>query len=144
MTGDELTPEELLDGLALWDEYRPQSGEDWVAVAERFNAAGDDRSLSSPLFAGLSLAVEQRDAVVLVAEQLRDALREAKPALRSNRVTWIALSDRLDDPYPDAPGDSPWSRFALPVCRRSKEAEEAIDAALAAASGVLTKGRDDG
>lgn len=54
---------QLADGLALWEEHRPRTAEDWVAVAERFIAAGDDTSNSSPMFAALVLAVKQRDAV---------------------------------------------------------------------------------
>lgn len=52
----------IADGLALWEEHKPQSGEDWVAVAECFIAAGETTEKSSPLFAALVLAVEQRDA----------------------------------------------------------------------------------
>jgi hypothetical protein len=37
------------------------TAEDWLAVAARFNAEQGDHSQSSPLFAALSLAVEQRD-----------------------------------------------------------------------------------
>lgn len=54
---------EVADGLALWEEHKPQSAEDWIGVAERFVAAGGSTEKSSPLFAGLVLAVEQRDAL---------------------------------------------------------------------------------
>lgn len=54
---------EIADGLALWQEHKPQSGEDWIAIAERFIAAGDTTEDSSPLFAGLVLSVEERDAL---------------------------------------------------------------------------------
>jgi hypothetical protein len=60
--------DEILDGLALWDEHKPQSGEDWVAVAERFIADGCTTEKSSPLFAGLVLAVRQRDAALAFRE----------------------------------------------------------------------------
>ncbi len=56
-------PTEIADGLALWEEHKPQSAEDWVAVAERFVADGASTENSSPLFAGLVLAVEQRDSL---------------------------------------------------------------------------------
>lgn len=61
MPDDDLTVGELLDGLSLWDEMRPQNGGDWVKIAERFVAAGDTTEKSSALFAGLVLAVRQRD-----------------------------------------------------------------------------------
>lgn len=69
-------------------------------------------------------------------ERLREAaglLSRAKTALRAHRLNWLALSDRLDAPYPDRPDSSPWSRFALPVCQRGKLVEDEIVAALAAA-----------
>lgn len=72
MSDDEMSIEDLADGLALWEEHKPQSGEDWVAVAERFIAAGDTTEQSSPLFAGLVLAVRQRD-------EARASTREQKP-----------------------------------------------------------------
>lgn len=59
---DDETIREIADGLALFQEHRPQTGEDWVAVAERFIADEGDTTNSSPLFAGLVLAVRQRDA----------------------------------------------------------------------------------
>lgn len=59
---DDATIREIADGLALWQEHKPQTGADWVAVAERFIAHGADESQSSPLFAALVLAVKQRDA----------------------------------------------------------------------------------
>lgn len=63
-------------------------------------------------------------------ERLRSAARHAKTALRSHRLNWLALSDRLDTPYPDRPDSSPWSRFALPVCQRGKLVEDEIAARL--------------
>lgn len=59
---DDETLSEIADGLALFQEHRPQTGADWVAVAERFIADDGDTSQSSPLFAALVLAVKQRDA----------------------------------------------------------------------------------
>lgn len=68
----DVTPEQFLDGFALWDEHSPQSGEDWVAVAERFIAAGDSTAHSSPLFAAVVLAVRragqaEQDVEALIA-----------------------------------------------------------------------------
>lgn len=59
---DDATIREIADGLALFQEHKPQSGFDWVAVAERFIATGGDMSQSSALFAGLVIAVMQRNA----------------------------------------------------------------------------------
>lgn len=53
--------DEFLDGLALWDELKPQSGQDWVKVAERFIAAGCTTENSSPLFTAVVQAVRERD-----------------------------------------------------------------------------------
>jgi hypothetical protein len=61
MDADDLTMQQIADGLALWEEMKPQSGEDWVAVAERCLAMPPEPSNPSPLFAGLLAAVKQRD-----------------------------------------------------------------------------------
>lgn len=66
--------EEIADGMALWDEHKPQSGEDWVAVAERFVADGCTTENSSPLFAAVVLAVEQRDQLDQQVEALLSAV----------------------------------------------------------------------
>lgn len=58
---DDLTVDEILDGFALWEEHKPQSGEDWVKVAERFAASGCTTEYSSPLFAAVVQAVRERD-----------------------------------------------------------------------------------
>lgn len=51
--------DEILDGLALWDEHKPQSGQDWVAVARRSIKAEDyDPAVGSPIFQALYAAVE--------------------------------------------------------------------------------------
>jgi hypothetical protein len=51
--------DEILDGLALWDEHKPQSGQDWIAVAQRSVMAENyDPSRGSPLFRALYAAVE--------------------------------------------------------------------------------------
>lgn len=50
---DEPYPSEL-DGWALWQEHKPQSAEDWIAVAQRSIDAEDyDPSVGSPLFQAL-------------------------------------------------------------------------------------------
>jgi hypothetical protein len=78
----EATPDDLADGMALWQEHKPQSAEDWVAVAERWLAAGESTERSSPLFAALVLAVRQRDGRLAV-EDVRaasDHVHENPPA----------------------------------------------------------------
>lgn len=59
-----------LDGWALWQEHRPQSGEDWRAVARRCLADDTfDVSQSSPLFAALYAAEKDlRDASAPASE----------------------------------------------------------------------------
>lgn len=66
----DLSPEEFLDGWALWQEHRPQSGDDWRAVARRSIAAEDyEPSVGSPMFQALYAAEAE-------VERLRVALAE--------------------------------------------------------------------
>jgi hypothetical protein len=68
--------DEILDGLALWNEHKPQTGEDWVAVAERFIAAGEDTyAKSSPLFAAVVIAVSRLDSLIQGLEGLEKEMR---------------------------------------------------------------------
>ena len=56
----DLPLDEFFDGWALWQEHRPQSAEDWVAVAKR--CAEDptfDHSKSSPLFGAAFLLARE-------------------------------------------------------------------------------------
>jgi hypothetical protein len=76
----EPTPEEIADGMALWQEMKPLTGEDWVWIAVSTLAAGDHPGNGSPIFEGLLLAVADRDSWRRVAERCeseRQALREA-------------------------------------------------------------------
>jgi hypothetical protein len=67
--------DEILDGLALWNEHKPQTGEDWIAVAERFIAAGEDTyAKSSPLFAAVVIAVSRLDSLIKGLEEEVTAL----------------------------------------------------------------------
>lgn len=94
---------EILDGLALFQEYAPASAEDWIAVARRFNADNGDRSESSPLFAALSLAIEQQ-------EQMLDLLEEAviggiiAEGIRQRLLTFLHERDRLPKEGSDESG----------------------------------------
>lgn len=59
----ETTLEEFFDGWALWEEHRPQSAEDWAAVARRCAADSTfDHTRSSPIFG----------AAVLLARELAE------------------------------------------------------------------------
>jgi hypothetical protein len=50
---------DFLDGWALWQEHKPQTLEDWIAVAQRSIDAEDyDPSVGSPIFQALYAAVE--------------------------------------------------------------------------------------
>jgi hypothetical protein len=90
--------EELADGMGLWEEHRPQTGDDWRGVAQRTLADDADTSNASPIFAGLvaaeaALASEralrerteqERDdyrGLFLAGENERDRLREALAGL---------------------------------------------------------------
>lgn len=75
--------EEIADGMALWDEHKPQSGEDWIAVAERFIADGCTTEKSSPLFAAVVLAVTQRDQLRQQVERLLSATTYAAKRLQA-------------------------------------------------------------
>ena len=58
------------------------------------------------------------------------ALRQADEALRRNIVTWIALAPLLDEPYPDDPRWTPYTRFAKRAMRQAGDARKAIREAL--------------
>lgn len=81
MTGPHLTPEEIADGLALWEEHKPQSGEDWVEVARRFVDADGDVSKSSPLFTAVVLLTRALDAERAAHAQTRAALKASTELL---------------------------------------------------------------
>lgn len=75
--------DDLADGFALWEEHRPQSAEDWIAVAERFIDAGETPDLATPLFAALVQAVKQtREKLDSLAMEC-----EARATLIENRST---------------------------------------------------------
>lgn len=70
MNGGTLSPQEhpegcdciqcIADGFALWEEFKPQSAEDWVAVAKRCAADPTfDYRKSSPLFGAAYLLAKE-------------------------------------------------------------------------------------
>ena len=57
---DELSAEQVMDGLALMQEHGPQSPKDWRAVAQRWLDSGmADPEHPSPLFGALYLAEKE-------------------------------------------------------------------------------------
>jgi hypothetical protein len=73
---DDPTIEEVLDGLALWDEHKPQSSEDWVEVAKR--CVADPPTSPSPVFGAavlLASDLAERDRQLGIA---REAMGKAK------------------------------------------------------------------
>lgn len=54
--------ESAADGLALWEEFKPQDADDWIGTAEFWlREAGGALDEASPLFQALVKAVQQRD-----------------------------------------------------------------------------------
>lgn len=78
-----MEPDEILDGLALWDEHKPQTGADWMGVATRSVQAKDyDPSVGAPMFQALYRAVA---ALMEIADgpERHDAVRSIKIAKRA-------------------------------------------------------------
>lgn len=92
---EDLSLEEFLDGFALWEEHMPQTGEDWVAVAERFIAGDGDTSKSSALFTALVLAVRQRDTLRSKLEAEVERLRKSAQPRRGPEGRAIAVAELL-------------------------------------------------
>lgn len=67
---DDLTPEEFADGMALWQEHKPLTGEDWVRIAVSTLKAGNHAGNGSPVFEGLLLAVAERDRYRAALERI--------------------------------------------------------------------------
>lgn len=55
LSDDDLSMEDLADGLALWQEHKPQTPTDWIDIANRWIEAGESIEHSSPIFAALVL-----------------------------------------------------------------------------------------
>lgn len=55
MSESDLTPEEIADGLALWQEHKPRTALDWIEIANRWVRDGESIEQSSPIFAALVL-----------------------------------------------------------------------------------------
>lgn len=72
MDPDKLSIEELADGLALWEEYRPQTAQDWIGVARRTLADGEDGSKGSATFHALCLAVQTADEMASKLSEKHD------------------------------------------------------------------------
>lgn len=92
---DDLSLEELADGLALWEEHKPQGREDWLRIAKRWHVVNDaPPDNPSPLFGALYDAVSE-------INQLRDALGLLRGHVADDegwRIINDALSLRDDRP----------------------------------------------
>lgn len=94
--------DEFLDGFALWEEHKPQSGEDWLGIARRVLADGGADN-PSPIFAGLLLAQAEADHYRAALERIRDhgethdepcyALHNGDCADAMQEIARAALSD---------------------------------------------------
>jgi hypothetical protein len=94
----------IVDGLALWQEHKPQSGEDWLAIAQRFIAQQGDARESSPIFAGLVLATERGNANEMratMAEERVAALTAERDDLKAQLLhegdRWASAASRADE-----------------------------------------------
>jgi hypothetical protein len=87
---------------------------------------------------------EQLAAVTRRLEEAEELLRECAEALRKNETTWIALSATLDQPYPDDPRWSPWTRFGERAARAASQAKRSARAFLARESSVGVSSGPDG
>ena len=75
-------------------------------------------------------AVNALPALLAERERLREALREAAGALKAWIATALTLRAHLEDPYPDDPRWTPYTRFVERELRRTAAARAAIRAAL--------------
>lgn len=89
-------------------------------------------------YAALSDFCEKHDDEVEAAEsfrteneRLREALDVANKALHQNITTWITLSPVLEEPYPDDPRWTPWTRFGKRAADAAVNAQSEIKRALA-------------
>lgn len=63
MSDEEMNWEQILDGLALWQETKPQTVQDWIEIAERYLDSHSDYSGASPEFKELvTFVFERREA----------------------------------------------------------------------------------
>lgn len=94
--------DDILDGLALWEEHRPQSADDWIAVAGRVLDAGDDGSAGSPIFHALCKVVAEQRKRAADGEVTLAYDRATARAIWHSIAIAVQLLDELDVP-PDAP-----------------------------------------
>lgn len=78
------TPDDIADGLALWEEHKPQTAEDWLAIARR---GVEDPTypvdVGSPIFQALYRAVAG----------LIDCARESGADLSGGAPTWPPVDE---------------------------------------------------
>lgn len=83
---DEMDIAEILDGLAIWDELKPQSAGDWIAVARRSVEAPDYAPhVGSPMFRAL-YAVTAALMEIRDADPVDNALDPQRPARIAKHV----------------------------------------------------------
>ena len=61
LPGSNQSVSDLADGLALWEEHRPRTAEDWIEVARRCNHDGVSRAPMAPMLQALCAVVERYD-----------------------------------------------------------------------------------
>jgi hypothetical protein len=127
----------IVDGLALWEEHRPQTGEDWLAVAQRFIAQQGDASQSSPVFAGLVLATERGNAQEMRATMAEEALAAVTAERDAARADVAALLEAIDAHDRDKTGawatddlDQALHDTASKIRERTSDARRLAEAAI--------------
>lgn len=65
---------------------------------------------------------DELDALYADRERLRAQLSSARTARRRVSSALIAVSPLLEQPYPDDPRWTPWTRFVQPALRELREA----------------------
>lgn len=106
--------------------------------------AGSPHSDDDPTTAGAWSAGFVAGRAHQDSDVARAALREADDALRQHMTAWITVAPLLEDPYPDDPRWSPWTRYGERACRRGDAARAAVAAALAASPHQDTDEGPDG
>lgn len=120
----------IVDGLALWQEHKPQSGEDWLAVAQRFIAQQGDARQGSPIFAGLVLATERGNANEMratMAEERVAALAGERDAARVATTDLVAERDALRVELAEAEAAlGTYGRMAMDLAALADERDAAL------------------
>ncbi len=112
-------------------EQQRQRAEQAEREVESYRAAETCRQAAADTLVGRMDAIRQQTAEGLVegfeqliqrAEQAEAALDRARQAQRRLNSALIAVSSRLEQPYPDDPRWTPWTRFVKPAVTELGEA----------------------